>query len=97
MFATLVASLLDESVRFTHAHDPVPSIPFPVFGYHHVAREAFQPPEGNATQGVRVRVCDRSGEDPTCHNGACVLGVCRSIVDHVHYLGAHMYHNVDEC
>ena len=39
-----------------------------------------------------IGVCDDSGEDPTCHNSVCYLGLCTSIADHMEYLGAHMYH-----
>jgi hypothetical protein len=36
-------------------------------------------------------VCDDSGEDPTCHNSACRLGLCTSVADHLAYMGGHMY------
>ena len=39
-----------------------------------------------------IGICDDSGEDPTCHNSVCYLGLCTSIADHMEYLGAHMYH-----
>ena len=40
-----------------------------------------------------VTVCDGSGEDPACHNSVCWLGLCTSVSDHLHYMGAHMYGN----
>ena len=46
--------------------------------------------------GERMVVCDESGEDPTCHNAACRLGLCTSVADHLVYLGAHMWAG-DEC
>jgi hypothetical protein len=98
----LIAAYLEESVRLTHGHDIVPSLPLPIFGYHHFAREVWQLP-GNCTEGpcgqrgMHFRVCDGSGEDATCHASACFLGLCRSLSDHVHYLGKHMYHAPDEC
>jgi hypothetical protein len=39
-----------------------------------------------------IGLCDKSGEDPACHNSVCYLGLCTSIVDHMTYLGGHMYH-----
>jgi hypothetical protein len=39
-----------------------------------------------------IGLCDKSGEDPACHNSVCYLGLCTSIVDHMEYLGGHMYH-----
>jgi hypothetical protein len=100
-FDLLIDAYLHESVRFTHARDIVPSLPLPLFGYHHFAREIWQLPD-NVTSAasakqMRFRICDGSGEDPTCHNSACWLGLCRSLDDHIHYLGKHMYHRVGEC
>lgn len=45
---------------------------------------------------ARIIVCDESGEDPTCHNSACTLGLCTSIADHLLYMDAHMWAG-DEC
>lgn len=39
-----------------------------------------------------IGLCDKSGEDPACHNSVCYLGLCTSIADHMTYLGGHMYH-----
>jgi hypothetical protein len=54
--------------------------------------------EGDSAPGGDVRppeermiVCDESGEDPSCHNSACRLGLCTSVADHLVYLGAHMW------
>jgi hypothetical protein len=47
-------------------------------------QQAQEPPE-------QVIVCDDSGEDPSCHNSACRLGMCTSVADHLVYLGVHMY------
>lgn len=91
---------MDESVRFTHNHDIVPSLPPTLVGYHHVAREVWQTPSVNASGDTTVTytVCDGSGEDPTCHASICSYGYCHySILDHLMYLGKHMYHNLLEC
>ena len=42
-------------------------------------------------------MCDGSGEDPSCHNSACFLGLCTSIADHLRYLTYEMYHSDAEC
>ncbi len=39
-----------------------------------------------------IGLCDKSGEDPACHNSVCYLGLCTSVADHMTYLGGHMYH-----
>ena len=100
-FDGIVAHYVNESVRITHAHDVVPSLPSRhVLGYHHFAREVWQlPAPGDDESGAHMhfRVCDGSGEDPTCHNSACFLGLCHNLNDHMHYLGKHMYHRKSEC
>ena len=53
----------------------------------------------SAAGGVerKLLLCDGSGEDPSCHNSACYLGLCTSVADHLVYLGVHMYQDSDEC
>lgn len=98
MFTTLIEEFMSESVRLTHGHDIVPSLPIALFGYHHVPREVWQEPDVDGGGGrMRLRRCDGSGEDPTCHSSVCRFGICTSIADHVLYLGMHMYHADDEC
>lgn len=95
-----MAAVTGESVRFTHDHDLVPSLPPTAFGYHHVAREVWETPSADESGAVTLQfqVCDGSGEDPTCHASICYLGYCSySIADHMLYLGKHMYHNALEC
>jgi hypothetical protein len=107
-FHALIDGYLNQSVRVTHAQDIVPSLPAQILGYHHFAREVWQLPEDKRSDdgggdphvdgaGMKFRVCDGSGEDPTCHNSACFLGLCRSIKDHLFYLGRHMYSQAEEC
>lgn len=87
-----VALSLPDSVRLVHAYDIVPSLPLPFMGYHHIAREVWSLETGevNKTTGLPVlrnTVCDDSGEDAHCSDGACrPLGVCTSIPDHLTYL-----------
>ncbi len=50
-----------------------------------------------ATTERKLLLCDATGEDPSCHNSACYLGLCTSIADHLTYLGLHMYQDSDEC
>lgn len=54
------------------------------------------PAAGGAEPEQRVIVCDESGEDPSCHNSVCHLGMCTSVADHLTYMGAHMWAG-DEC
>ena len=86
--------IVQESVRVTHNRDIVPSVPPQYVGFHHVSREVWQL-DGAKYFGSKVYmpwVCDGSGEDPVCHNSVCYLGLCTSISDHMHYMGANMYH-----
>lgn len=69
-------------------------------GFHHTAREVWMVDVMNKISGKveeHAIVCDGSGEDPTCHDGACLLGLCTSFADHLLYLDQHMYHNALEC
>jgi predicted lipase len=93
VFEQFFASLMTESWRFTHGRDIVPSVPPQLFGFHHVSREVWlvDVASGDGIIEQQLIVCDDSGEDPTCHNSACRLGLCTSVADHLLYLGAHMY------
>lgn len=93
VFEEFFASMVTESWRFTHGRDIVPSVPPQLLGFHHVSREVWLM-DVAGDDGVveeRLIVCDDSGEDPTCHNSACRLGLCTSVADHLLYLGSHMY------
>lgn len=95
---------MDESWRFTHNRDIVPSVPLQLMGFHHVAREIWevdvevpgQAPGGDAPTRKWL-VCDETGEDPSCHNSACYLGICTSIADHLTYLGLNMFQDAADC
>ena len=41
-FVDLLMSSVDYSVRFTHSHDIVPSLPPPFFGFRHFPHEVWQ-------------------------------------------------------
>eukprot|EP00879_Flechtneria_rotunda_P002634 GHRR01002836.1.p1 GENE.GHRR01002836.1~~GHRR01002836.1.p1 ORF type:complete len:374 (+),score=82.49 GHRR01002836.1:316-1437(+) len=98
VFAQFFNTHITESWRFTHGRDIVPSVPPQLMGFHHVPREVWLVDVAGAVGLVedRVIVCDETGEDPTCHNNACRLGLCTSVADHLVYLGAHMYRG-NEC
>lgn len=51
--------------RVTHANDPVPMLPFQKMGFHHISTEVYY--ESSTRLGFKV--CDGSGEDPTCNLG----------------------------
>lgn len=99
VFASFFEEHVSEAWRFTHGRDIVPSVPPILLGFHHVSREVWlvdvdDPASGGGGSGPpqqRVVVCDDSGEDPTCHNSACRLGLCTSVADHLVYFGGHMY------
>ena len=85
---------MQESIRVTHNRDVVPAWPPEVVGFHHVAREIWVIDVDKV--GV-IGICDDSGEDPRCHNSVCYLGLCTSVHDHLHYLGAGMFHRGGSC
>eukprot|EP00877_Chromochloris_zofingiensis_P002736 jgi/Chrzof1/12463/Cz06g35080.t1 len=100
VFADFFESHITDSWRFTHGRDIVPSVPLQLMGFHHVSKEVWLVDTDKPTpSGIQEQfiVCDESGEDPSCHNSVCHLGLCTSIVDHLEYLGAHMYRGGDEC
>jgi hypothetical protein len=94
VFARFFQEQVTEAWRFTHGRDIVPSVPPMLLGFHHVSREVWlvDVEDAGSPGGVQQRmvVCDDSGEDPTCHNSACRLGLCTSVADHLQYFG-HMY------
>lgn len=67
----------DRTLRMTHAHDVVPSLPPRLLGYHHVAYEVFQ----NATGGYFIG--DGTGEDP---RGSDSEWTHTSLADHLVYV-----------
>eukprot|EP00850_Spirogloea_muscicola_P021696 SM000258S09112 [mRNA] locus=s258:45251:47373:- [translate_table: standard] len=87
-FAAFFNDMVPHSVRMTHEHDMVPHLPpmsSPpyIYSYYHIATEVWSYSIGIIRQIEVERVCDGSGEDPTCSRS--VLG--DSIYDHMIYLG----------
>jgi len=66
--------------RMVDNSDCVPSLPPQAFGYHHEAYEIFETPAG----GQKFKVCDSSGEDPTCADS---FGANVNCNDHLLYMG----------
>ncbi|KHG24732.1 Lipase [Gossypium arboreum] len=88
-FASFYAKLVPNTIRVTNDHDIVPHLPpyyyyFPQKTYHHFPREVWLYSLGLGSLVYRVeKVCDGSGEDPTCSRS--VTG--NSIMDHLNYYG----------
>lgn len=67
--------------RVTHHKDIVPHVPPAALGFYHASTEINFPEE----TGREFKVCDGSGEDPTCAN-SCGYISCTSVDDHLDYL-----------
>lgn len=92
IFATYYSALVPQTYRITHDHDMVPHLPpyysfLPQWTYHHFGREIwiYKISLGSLSYELE-RVCDNSGEDPTCSRS--VSG--NSIADHLCYLGVYL-------
>ncbi|KAK8623857.1 hypothetical protein V6N13_065219 [Hibiscus sabdariffa] len=89
VFASYYAKLVPNTIRVTNDHDIVPHLPpyytyFPQKTYHHFPREVWLYNLGMGSLVYTVeKVCDSSGEDPTCSRS--VTG--NSIADHLSYYG----------
>ncbi|XWS39064.1 hypothetical protein CRYUN_Cryun18bG0018000 [Craigia yunnanensis] len=88
-FASYYGKLVPNTIRVTNDHDIVPHLPpyysyFPQKTYHHFPREVWLYNLGLESLVYKVeKVCDGSGEDPTCSRS--VTG--NSIEDHLNYYG----------
>lgn len=79
-FARFVDRLFPQLHRYVNNRDLVPHLPLmELMHFRHVATELWLRPD------QPVRVCDSSGEDPTCANSV-PLPEC-SVADHLTYLG----------
>lgn len=99
-FAKFFNNTFSQSWRFTHNRDIVPALPWEVFGYWHVPREIWQvdvKTRDSLDIKMTFKVCDLSGEDPSCHDSVCHYASCTSIDDHMMYLGHQMYEEKGEC
>ncbi|XP_021904988.1 lipase-like [Carica papaya] len=91
-FASYYKQFLPNTIRVTHDHDIVPHLPpyysyFPQKTYHHFPREVWLYNVGlGSLVYVVEKVCDGSGEDPTCSRS--VTGY--SIADHLVYFGVEL-------
>ncbi|KAH6768578.1 alpha/beta-Hydrolases superfamily protein [Perilla frutescens var. frutescens] len=88
VFSSYYSQVVPNTIRVTNGHDIVPHLPpyyhhFPQKTYHHFPREVWL---YNYDGSMVERVCDGSGEDPTCSRS--VGG--RSISDHLTYYGVHL-------
>jgi hypothetical protein len=61
--------------RVTHADDPIPHLPFEFMDFTHISTEVWY--ESTTSKGYKV--CDGSGEDPTCSNSKSDLVPAASI------------------
>ncbi|GLT76936.1 hypothetical protein SLA2020_485690 [Shorea laevis] len=91
-FASYYSTVVPNTIRVTNEHDIVPHLPpyysyFPQKTYHHFPREVWLYNIGLGSQMYEVeKVCDGSGEDPTCSRS--VTG--NSISDHLVYYGVEL-------
>jgi len=77
-FYTAALQYIPDLQRMVDYEDCVPKLPFADFGYHHEAYEIYEHPTGADT----YKVCDNTGEDPTCSDS-----VGTNCDDHLHYMG----------
>ncbi|KAL9240867.1 hypothetical protein vseg_015039 [Gypsophila vaccaria] len=91
-FASYYIQHVPNTIRVTHDHDMVPHLPpyyrhFPQKTYHHFPREVWLYNIGFGSLIYTVeKVCDSSGEDPSCSRS--VLG--SSVADHLVYFGVNL-------
>ncbi|XP_077240534.1 putative feruloyl esterase A isoform X2 [Tasmannia lanceolata] len=91
-FATYFSEQVPNTIRVTNNHDMVPHLPpyytcFPQKTYHHFPTEVWLHDIGLGTLVYAVeKVCDDSGEDPSCSRS--VKG--NSISDHLVYFGVEL-------
>jgi len=81
-FATYFKSLsIGTKNRVVNQKDIVPHLPAQIMGFHHIPTEIWM------TSAKNFRVCDNSGEDPTCSNSEAFE---LNIPDHTSYLGQNL-------
>lgn len=89
IFASYFNKNVPHAIRVINGHDVVPHLPpyyyyFPSKTYHHFAREVWLNNIGFGRQFYNIeKICDDSGEDPTCSRS--VSG--NSVSDHLTYYG----------
>ncbi|GAB4851241.1 hypothetical protein Ancab_030537 [Ancistrocladus abbreviatus] len=91
-FASYYSERVPNTIRVTNYHDIVPHLPpyysyFPRKTYHHFPTEVWlYKLEYESLIYTAERICDGSGEDPTCSRS--VMG--NSISDHLVYYGVNL-------
>ena len=65
--------------RITHHRDPVPHLPYELWGFHHPCTEVFYNLDNSY-----YKVCDSTGEDKTCSNQ---YDIDMNVFDHLTYFG----------
>ncbi|XP_021728782.1 lipase-like isoform X1 [Chenopodium quinoa] len=91
-FASYYSQFVPNTIRVTHEHDMVPHLPpyYPYFrqkSYHHFPREVWLYNIGFGSLIYTVeKICDLSGEDPSCSRS--VMG--NSVLDHLVYYGVNL-------
>ena len=92
-FAAFYETLVPYHYRVTHHKDPVPQLPeeWQDKGFHHISHEVYYENDPNST----YKVCDGSGEDPTCRDQYDLDLV--HIDDHLDYMGFDFTTNMIEC
>lgn len=83
-YAQFFNSTITTKYHVTHNRDLVPHLPPESFGFHHEPREVFQ--VETYTGPSSLRVCDGSGEDPTCGDQYNIFAEW-SVSDHLLYMG----------
>ncbi|CAL1413304.1 unnamed protein product [Linum trigynum] len=97
VFATYYQELVPNAIRVVNGRDIVPHLPpyysiFPTKTYHHFAREVWLYNLGLGSLVYTVeKVCDDSGEDPTCSRSV----LWTSVSDHLSYFGVDLCGDVD--
>jgi hypothetical protein len=79
-FADYIAKIVPTAYRITNKADTVPHLPDTLMGFHHIAQEVWW----HTTK--EYKICDMSGEDPSCENSRLIW----SIPDHLDYLGINL-------
>ncbi|XP_021867300.1 probable feruloyl esterase A isoform X2 [Spinacia oleracea] len=91
-FASYYSQFVPNTIRVTHEHDMVPHLPpyyryFSQKTYHHFPREVWLYNIGYGSLIYPVeKICDCSGEDPSCSRS--VMG--NSVLDHLVYYGVNL-------
>jgi len=76
-FATLFTQKVgaNNHLRLVNDADVVPHLPMEMMGFHHISTEVW-------LKGDTAKVCNSSGEDPSCSDS---LLIAASVWDHIHY------------